>query len=98
MGLLKHLLFWPVTGPAFLTRFSMEKVLETARDQLTDTTPVREDLLSLQMQFEVGQISEEEFLRREQGLMRRFREVREWQERFGMAVRGGPVRVASDQE
>jgi len=98
MGLLKHLLFWPVTGPTFLTRFSMEKVLETARDQLTDTTPVREDLLSLQMEFEVGQISEEEFLRREQGLMRRFREVREWQERFGMAVRGGPVRVASDQE
>jgi len=98
MGLLKHLLFWPVTGTTFLTRFSMEKVLETARDQLTDTTPVREDLLSLQMEFEVGQISEEEFLRREQGLMRRFREVREWQERFGMAVRGGPVRVASDQE
>jgi hypothetical protein len=31
---------------------------------------------------------------REAALMRQLREVREWRERFGMGVAGGPVRVS----
>lgn len=96
MGLLKHLLFWPVTGPLFLTNFAMDKVRDTARDHLTDTTPIREELLALQMQLELGEVEEDEYVRREAELMERFREARMWKERFGLAVRGGPVRVARD--
>lgn len=96
MGLLKHLLFWPVTGPAFLTRFSLGQVDTTVRQQLTDDEPVKAELLEAQMALEMGDIDEEEYVRREADLMQRLREVREWRERFGMGVSGGPVRVARD--
>jgi hypothetical protein len=97
MGLLKHLLFWPVTGPAFLARFSVEKVLETTRRELTDDQAVREDLLALQMQLELEEIDDDEYVEREAELMRRLREVREWREEFGMGISGGPVRVARSE-
>jgi hypothetical protein len=95
MGLLKHLLFWPVTGPEFLVRFAMEKVSDVAREQLTDDQAVKEDLLALQMEVELGTVSDEEYLAREAALMERLREVRAWREEFGMGISGGPVRVAS---
>jgi hypothetical protein len=95
MGLLKHLLFWPVTGPEFLVRFAMEKVSDVAREQLTDDQAVKEDLLALQMEVELGTVSDEEYAAREAALMDRLREVRAWREEFGMGISGGPVRVAS---
>jgi hypothetical protein len=94
MGLLKHLLFWPVTGPTFLARFSMEKVLDATREELTDDQRIKEELLALQMQLELGEIDDDEYVAREAELMRRLREVREWREEFGMGTAGGPVRVA----
>jgi hypothetical protein len=93
MGLLKHLLFWPVTGPQFLIEFSLGKVEDTVREQLTDDQSVKEDLLALQMQLELGEIDDEEYVVREAALMQRLREVREWREEFGMGTSGGPVRV-----
>lgn len=94
MGLLKHLLFWPVTGPEFLVKFSLGKVEETVRRELTDDQSVKEDLLALQMQLELGEIDDAEYVEREAELMRRLREVRQWREEFGMGIAGGPVRVA----
>jgi hypothetical protein len=94
MGLLKHLLFWPVTGPEFLVKFSLGKVEETMRQELTDDQSVKEDLLALQMQLELGEIDDDEYVEREAELMLRLREVRQWREEFGMGIAGGPVRVA----
>lgn len=94
MGLLKHLLFWPVTGPEFLVRFSLDKVEETVRRELTDDHAVKEDLLALQMQLELGEIDDAEYVEREAELMHRLREVRRWREELGMGTAGGPVRVA----
>lgn len=97
MGLLKHLLFWPVTGPSFLTRFSLDKVQDAVKEQLTDDQLVKEDLLALQMQMELGEIDDEEYAVQEAALMRRLREVREWREEFGMGTSGGPVRVRREE-
>lgn len=94
MGLLKHLLFWPVTGPKFLLDFSLDKVHGVVRDELTDDSSVKAELMELQLLLEVGDIDDEEYLRREQVLMQRLREIREWREEFGLGVAGGPVRVA----
>jgi len=94
MGLLKHLLFWPVTGPEFLVKFSLGKVEETMRRELTDDQSVKEDLLALQMRLELGEIDDAEYVEQEAELMRRLREVRQWREEFGMGIAGGPVRVA----
>ncbi|HEX2188149.1 MAG TPA: gas vesicle protein GvpG [Longimicrobiaceae bacterium] len=98
MGLLKHLLFWPVTGPEFLVKFSLGKVEETVRRELTDDQPVKEDLLALQMQLELGEIDDDEYVEREAELMARLREVRRWREELGMGTSGGPVRVAGSGE
>lgn len=96
MGLLKHLLFWPVTGPSFLTRFSLGQVDDVVRRELTDDEPIKAELLEAQMALEMGDIDDDEYLRREADLMVRLREVREWRERFGLGVSGGPVRVVHD--
>jgi hypothetical protein len=98
VGLLKHLLFWPVTGPTFLTRFSLEKVEGAVRTELTDDMPVKRELMELQMQLELGDIDDDEYVRREAEVMARLRAVRHWREQFGMATAGGLVRVASDED
>ena len=98
MGLLKHLLFWPVTGPTFLTRFALDKVGDTVHRELTDDEAIREDLLALQMRLELGELDDEEYVREEAVLMERLREVRAWREELGMATPGGPVRVAGSRE
>lgn len=94
--MLKHLLFWPVTGPTFLARFSMEKVRDTVREELTDDEVVKEELLALQMQLELGEIDDAEYVQREAALMQRLRDVRHWREEFGIGTSGGPVRVATE--
>jgi hypothetical protein len=96
MGILKHLLFWPVTGPSFLARFSLEKVNDTVRQELTSDDAVKEELLALQMRLELGDIDDEEYVAEEAVLMQRLRDVRHWREEFGMGVSGGPVRIGRD--
>jgi hypothetical protein len=96
MGLLKHLLGWPVTGPLFLARFSLEKVSGVVRQELTSDEPIKAELLELQLALELGEIDDAEYVRREAALMERLRNVREWREHFGLGVSGGPVRVARD--
>ncbi|MDQ3557176.1 MAG: gas vesicle protein GvpG [Gemmatimonadota bacterium] len=97
MGLLKHLLFWPVTGPEFLIRFSLDQVQGAAREELTDDQAIKEDLLALQMRLELGEIDDAEYVAGEAAVMARLREVREWREEFGMGIAGGPVRVARSE-
>jgi hypothetical protein len=93
MGLLKHLLFWPVTGPLFLTEFSMKKVEGVVREELTDDTRIKGELMELQLMLELGDIDDDQYVAMEAELMLQLREVREWREQFGMGVSGGPVRV-----
>ena len=94
MGLVKHLLFWPVTGPVAGIRWSLGKVQRVVEEQLVDDSGVKQELMELQMRLELGDIDDDEYVREESRLMGRLREVREWRERLGMASAGGPVRVA----
>jgi hypothetical protein len=91
MGLLKHLLFWPVTGPLALARFSLGQVEKAAHRELTDEERVKEELMELQLLLELGDVDEEEYVEREAGLMERLREVRRWRERLGMGTAWGPL-------
>jgi hypothetical protein len=93
MGLLKHLLFWPVTGPLFLAEFSLNKVQGVVREELTDDTRIKAELMELQLKLELGDIDDDEYVEQEAMLMLQLREIREWREQFGMGVSGGPVRV-----
>jgi hypothetical protein len=98
MGLLKHLLFWPVTGPKFLIDFAVDQVEGVVKENLTDDTEVKAELLELQLKLEYGDIDDDEYVAREAALMYRLREIREWREKFGMGVSGGPVKVAASDE
>ena len=96
MGLLTTLLFFPIAGPVAGIRWSLAKVQRIVEEELTDDTPVKQDLMELQMKLELGDIDDDEYVRREAELMVRLREVRAWRERLGKATSGGPVRVARD--
>ena len=98
MGLIKHLLFWPYTGPKFLFDFAMSKVEGVVREELTDDNAVKAELLELQLKLELGDITDEEYVEHEAALMQRLRAIREWKEEFGMGVSGGPVRMAAPEE
>ncbi len=98
MGLLSKLLFFPIAGPVAGIRWSLGKVQAVVEEELTDDTSVKQDLMELQLQLELGDIDDAEYSRREAELMARFREVRAWRERFGKGTTGGPVRVARDED
>ena len=98
MGLLSKVLFFPVTGPVAGIRWSLNQVIQVAEEELTDDAPVKQELMELQMQLELGDIDDDEYVRREAELMVRLREVRAWRERLGKATSGGPVRVSRDSD
>jgi hypothetical protein len=98
MGLITSILFFPVTGPVAGIRWALGKVQSVAEEELTDDSSVKQELMELQMLVELGDIDDAEYVRREAVLMQRLREVREWRERLGKAVPGGPVRVSRDAD
>lgn len=95
MGFVKHLLLWPVTAPLAIARFAARQVEGVAHRELTDDGRVKEDLLALQMELEIGAIDEAEYLRREAEIMERLRETREWRVRLGMEEEWAPMEIAS---
>ena len=94
MGLLSKILLFPVAGPIAGIKWSLEKVQTVVETELTDDSPIKAELMELQMLLELGDIDDAEYTRREARLMQQLREVREWRERLGMSAPGGPVRVA----
>jgi hypothetical protein len=96
MGLISKILFFPVLGPVAGIRWSLGKVQRVVEEELVDDTPIKQELMELQMLVELGDIDDDEYGRREAVLMQRLRDVREWRERLGMATAGGPVRMARE--
>ena len=88
MGLLTNILLAPFLGPVWGTRWTLEKVDRVVREELTDDTPIKEDLMALQLQLEMGEIDDAEYVKREAEIMQRLREVREWREKYGMPTSG----------
>lgn len=97
MGLLTNILLSPFLGPVWGAKWTLDKVDRVVREELTDDTPIKEDLMKLQLALEMGEIDDPEYVRQEAEIMRRLREVREWREQFGMSTSGGPVRVAGSE-
>ena len=75
MFVLDDLLLAPVKGLLFIAR----RVKEAVDQELMDPQVIKRELLQLQMQRELGEISQEEAKRREAELFARQRAVREAQ-------------------
>jgi len=57
-----------------------EKLQEQAVSEMTDESALQQGLLDLQMQFELGEISEREYHSQEDAVMRRLDEIRKHKE------------------
>ena len=75
----------------------MEKVQRMVEEELVDDSTIKQELMELQLLLELGDIDDDEYVRREARLMERLREVRHWREEFGLQAGPGPVRVARGQ-
>ena len=71
MFLVDDVLLSPATGILFV----LNQLAKRAREELLDDEAVRQDLRETYMLLEVGSISEQEFERREQKLIRRLEAI-----------------------
>ncbi len=82
--------------------FVLDKVATAVDREMNDDTALREELIAAQMQLELGEISQEEFARRESDLFNRIREIRERQmarsDQGDMRVTGAEVTLKDGWE
>lgn len=72
-------------------RFVLDKVAAAADQEWNDDTALREQLLTAQMQVELGEMTEAEFAKLETTILTRLREIRERRE--GGPREGGDYKV-----
>ena len=68
--------FIPVKGMVWIG----SKLKKTAEEEATDEGGIQEQLLNLQMRFEMDEISEEEYDRKETQLMEKLEAIRKYKE------------------
>ncbi len=70
----------PVLGPTRMVQWLGEQLIEAAETELYDEDKVQGELLALQAQFDMDEIPEEEYGRREDLLLERLNEIRKVKE------------------
>lgn len=78
MGLLTTLLTLPVSGPIQGVLWIAGKLTEQAEQELYDPDTVRRALVELELRYDLGEISEDEFLDAEDALLERLSVIRAW--------------------
>ncbi len=82
-------LLWPILPLPFLpmkgTIWISKKLRKTAKEEATDRSSIQEELLELQMRYEIGELDDEEYAQREALLVDRLEAIRKFQEEEGEA-------------
>ena len=73
MFLIDDILLAPLKGVIFLA----EKINEVIEKEMSDEGSIKERLMSLQLKFEMDEIDEEEYDRREDELLKQLETIRE---------------------
>jgi hypothetical protein len=76
MGLLSGLLLFPITGPFYGLKFVLEQIQAQVDAQLLDEGQVMSALMTLDMQHEMGEISDEEHATHEATLLDQLNAIR----------------------
>lgn len=66
----------PIKGMAWIG----QKLIDLAENELTDKSKVQEELLNLQMLFEMDEISKEEYEQKEEEILERLEAIRIYEE------------------
>jgi hypothetical protein len=74
--LLDDLLLLPLTGPVSGFKWIMRTIQKMADEELMNDQPWKERLIELQMQLELGEISEEDYVREEAIVFQALRDIR----------------------
>ena len=61
-------------------KFVLTRIVEAAQAEMFDESALREELLAAQMKLELGELSEEDFVRIEEQILAGMREIRARQE------------------
>jgi uncharacterized membrane protein len=77
MGFLGKVLTSPVLGPIQGVIWIAENLVEQAERELYDGEAVRGRLMELELRYDLGEISEEEYLAAEETLLERLRIIRQ---------------------
>ena len=80
MGLLRLLTF-PVSGPALGGKWVLETILQQAERQHYDVAAIQQQMAELAAQHQAGVVSDAEFDRREEALLQRLLEARDYHQR-----------------
>lgn len=81
MGLLSDLLLLPLTGPARGLLFIAEQIRDQVdKEQLSASSTIEDELMSLAIRFELGELTEEAYTEQELALLVRLNQVRDEQE------------------
>ncbi len=72
-----RLLLLPVTGPAMGLSWIGEKILEQANTEIDEKENLQKKLLSIQLAFDMGEISEEDFVAQEEEILLAIEEAEE---------------------
>jgi len=78
MGFLFDVLTFPVLGPIRGVIWVAEKIVEEANKELYDEDAVQGRLMELELRYDLGEISEEEYEEAEKVLLERLNAIREY--------------------
>ncbi len=73
-----------ILAPFKIVHWVGKKLYEHAEEELTDEDAIRQQLLGLQMRFELDDITEDEYQEGEDILMRRLQAIRDYKEKRGL--------------
>ena len=76
MGLLSDLLLFPITGPVYGLKFVLEQIQAQVDAQLLDEGQVMSNLMTIGLQHEMGEISDEEYAQQEAALLEQMNAIR----------------------
>ena len=74
--IIDDILLFPIKFPIWIGK----KLRESAYQEMTDESKIHEELLALQMRYEMGEVSEETYEKEETRLMERLEAVRKMKE------------------
>jgi len=80
MGLFKLLTF-PVSGPVIGGKWVLRTLLEEAERKHYDEAAIRQEMADLEAEHQTGRLSDAEFEQREEALLERLLEARQYHQR-----------------